>query len=83
MDWTTRAIRTIVNYNAWHIAARPCAGAASCAIPTIPTKGLQIIDAATGAGSSSALTRVEQSGLAVAQIQLRSARGFRPGAQHT
>ena len=37
MDWTTRAIRTIVEYNAWHIAPDR-AGAASSATPTIPTR---------------------------------------------
>ena len=81
MDWTTRAIRTIVDYNAWHIAPDR-AGRRILCDTNHPDEGLQIIDAATGARRQVCLTRVEQSGLAVAQIQLRPGRGFRPGPQH-
>jgi hypothetical protein len=48
MDWTTRAIRTIVDYNAWHIAPDR-AGRRILCDTNHPDEGLQIIDAATGA----------------------------------
>ena len=47
MDWTTRQISTIVEYNAWHIA--PDSGGERILCDTNhPDEGLQIIDAATG-----------------------------------
>jgi hypothetical protein len=48
MDWTTREIRTIVDYNAWHIAPDR-AGRRILCDTNHPDEGLQIIDAATGA----------------------------------
>jgi oligogalacturonide lyase len=48
MDWTTREIRTIVEYNAWHIAPDR-AGRRILCDTNHPDEGLQIIDAATGA----------------------------------
>ena len=48
MDWTTRAIRTIVNYNAWHIAPDR-AGRRILCDTNHPDEGLQVIDVATGA----------------------------------
>ena len=47
MDWTTREIRTITEYNAWHIAPDD-AGARVLCDTNHPDEGLQIIDAATG-----------------------------------
>jgi len=49
MDWTTREIRTITEYNAWHIAPDR-AGRRILCDTNHPDEGLQIIDAATGAG---------------------------------
>ena len=48
MDWTTREIRTITEYNAWHIAPDR-AGRRILCDTNHPDEGLQIIDAATGA----------------------------------
>jgi oligogalacturonide lyase len=48
MDWTTREIRTIVEYNAWHIAPDRVGERVLCDT-NHPDEGLQIIDVATGA----------------------------------
>ena len=48
MDWTTREMRTIAEYNAWHIAP-DLAGRRILCDTNHPDEGLQIIDAATGA----------------------------------
>ena len=48
MDWTTRAIRTITAYNAWHIAPDRRGERVLCDT-NHPDEGLQIIDVATGA----------------------------------
>jgi hypothetical protein len=48
MEWTTRAISTIVEYNAWHIAP-DCAGKRVLCDTNHPDEGLQIIDVSTGA----------------------------------
>ncbi len=48
MDWTTRAIRTITEYNAWHIAPDRRGERVLCDT-NHPDEGLQIIDVATGA----------------------------------
>jgi hypothetical protein len=48
MDWTTREIRTILEYNAWHIAPDRRGQRVLCDT-NYPDEGLQIIDAATGA----------------------------------
>jgi oligogalacturonide lyase len=48
MDWTTREIRTIVNYNAWHIAPDRRGESVLCDT-NYPDEGLQIIDVSTGA----------------------------------
>ncbi len=47
MDWTTRAIRTITEYNAWHIAPDRAGKRVLCDT-NHPDEGLQIIDVATG-----------------------------------
>jgi hypothetical protein len=47
MDWTTRAISTICEYNAWHIAPNR-AGTGVLCDSNHPDEGLQIIDVATG-----------------------------------
>ncbi len=48
MDWTTREIRTIANYNAWHIAPDRLGNRVLCDT-NHPDRGLRIIDVATGA----------------------------------
>jgi len=48
MDWTTREMRTIVEYNAWHIAPDRRGERILCDT-NHPDEGLQIIDVATGA----------------------------------
>lgn len=48
MDWTTRERRTIVEYNAWHIAPDRAGERVLCDT-NHPDEGLQIIDVATGA----------------------------------
>ena len=48
MDWTTRQIRTITEYNAWHIAPDHRGERILCDT-NHPDEGLQIIDVATGA----------------------------------
>jgi oligogalacturonide lyase len=48
MDWTTREIRTIVEYSAWHIAPDRCGQRVLCDT-NHPDEGLQIIDAVSGA----------------------------------
>lgn len=48
MDWTTRGISTITEYNAWHIAPDR-AGERILCDTSHPDEGLQIIDVATGA----------------------------------
>jgi hypothetical protein len=48
MDWTTREMRTIAEYNAWHIAPDRAGRRVLCDT-NHPDEGLQIIDAATGA----------------------------------
>jgi oligogalacturonide lyase len=48
MDWSTRYMRTITEYNAWHIAPDRRGERILCDT-NHPDEGLQIIDAATGA----------------------------------
>ena len=48
MDWTTREMRTIADYNAWHISPDR-AGRRILCDTNHPDQGLQIIDAGTGA----------------------------------
>lgn len=48
MDWTTRRIRTIAEHNAWHIAPNR-AGTEILCDTNHPDRGIQLIDAATGA----------------------------------
>jgi hypothetical protein len=48
MDWTTRQMRTVAEYNAWHIAPDRRGERVLCDT-NHPDEGLQIIDVATGA----------------------------------
>jgi len=48
MDWTTRAISTITEYNAWHIAPDRKGERILCDT-NHPDEGIQLIDVATGA----------------------------------
>jgi Tol biopolymer transport system component len=47
MDWTTREIRTIAEFNAWHIAPNR-AGTQVLCDTNHPDLGLQIVDVASG-----------------------------------
>jgi hypothetical protein len=73
MDWTTREIRMIAEYNAWHIAPDRAGGRVLCDT-NHPDEGLQVIDAATGArrllchsGSSNQGTQWAKSRYALAE----------------
>jgi hypothetical protein len=73
MDWTTREIRTIAEYNAWHIAPDR-AGRRILCDTNHPDEGLQIIDVDTGArrhlcdsGSSNQGTQWRKSRYALAE----------------
>ncbi len=55
MDWTTREIRTIARYNAWHIAPDRRGERVLCDT-NHPDEGLQIIDVATGSRRQLCLT---------------------------
>jgi oligogalacturonide lyase len=50
MDWTTREMRTICEYNAWHIAP-DARGQRILCDTNHPDEGLQLIDVASGARS--------------------------------
>lgn len=72
MDWSTRQMRTIVEYNAWHIAPDR-AGERILCDTNHPDEGLQIIEVATGrrarlcdSGSSNQGTQWRKSSYAVA-----------------
>jgi oligogalacturonide lyase len=73
MDWTTREMRTIVEYNAWHIAPDRAGKRVLCDT-NHPDEGLQIIDAGIGArralclsGSSNQGSQWRQSRYALAE----------------
>ncbi len=61
MDWTTREIRTIAQYNAWHIAPDRRGRRVLCDT-NHPDEGLQIIDAATGAREALCLSQSSNQG---------------------
>ncbi len=61
MDWTTRAMRTIVDYNAWHIAPDR-AGRRILCDTNHPDEGLQLIDAQSGARRALCLTGASNQG---------------------
>jgi oligogalacturonide lyase len=72
MDWTTREMRTIVEYNAWHIAPDRRGERVLCDT-NHPDEGLQIIDVSTGerrelcrSGSSNQGSQWRKSSYAVA-----------------
>lgn len=81
MDWTTREIRTITEYNAWHIAPDHRGERVLCDT-NHPDEGLQIIDVSTGARrqlclseSSNRGTQWRESRYAVAEDFARARRG--------
>ena len=82
LDWTTRAIRTIVDYNAWHIAPDRDGRRILCDT-NHPDEGLQIIDVATGArtalcasGSSNQGTQWRKSRYALAEDFAQARKGL-------
>ena len=71
----------IADYNAWHIAPDR-AGTRILCDTNHPDEGCRSSMRTQGAGAPLCAVRVEQPGLAVAQIALRACRGFRTGAQY-
>jgi dipeptidyl aminopeptidase/acylaminoacyl peptidase len=61
MDWTTRRISTIADYNAWHIAPDRRGERILCDT-NHPDEGLQIIDVATGARRALCLSESSNQG---------------------
>jgi oligogalacturonide lyase len=61
MDWSTRQIRTITEYNAWHISPDRRGVRVLCDT-NHPDEGLQIIEAATGARRQLCLTESSNQG---------------------
>jgi oligogalacturonide lyase len=61
MDWTTRQISTITEYNAWHIAPDKRGERILCDT-NHPDEGLQIIDVATGARRQLCLSQSSNQG---------------------
>jgi hypothetical protein len=61
MDWTTRHISTIAEYNAWHIAPDQRGERILCDT-NHPDEGLQIIDVATGARRQLCLSQSSNQG---------------------
>lgn len=61
MDWTTRKIRTIANFNAWHIAPNR-AGTQVLCDTNHPDRGLFLIDVATGLPTQIAVSESSNSG---------------------
>jgi hypothetical protein len=61
MDWTTREIWTIAEFNAWHVAPDR-AGARILCDTNHPDRGLHIVDAATGARRPVCLTEASSQG---------------------
>jgi oligogalacturonide lyase len=61
MDWTTRQIRTITDYKAWHIAPDKRGERVLCDT-NHPDKGLQLIDVSTGERQPICLTESSNQG---------------------
>lgn len=61
LDWTTREVRTVARYNAWHISPDR-AGRRILCDTNHPDEGLQIIDAATGARRQLCLSEASSQG---------------------
>jgi oligogalacturonide lyase len=61
MDWTTREIRTIVEYNCWHIAPDR-AGGRVLFDTNHPDEGIQIVDVATGRRTAVCESRASNGG---------------------
>jgi len=75
MDWTTREIRTIVEYNAWHIAPDRRGRRVLCDT-NHPDEGLQIIDTATGARRQLCLSESSNQGTQWRQSRYALAEDF-------
>ena len=61
MDWNTREIRTICEYNAWHITPNR-AGTAVLCDTNHPDEGLQLIDVTTGSRRQLCLSNASNQG---------------------
>ena len=75
MDWMTREIRTIAEYNAWHIAPDRRGRRVLCDT-NHPDEGLQIIDAATGARRQLCLSESSNQGTQWRQSRYATAEDF-------
>ena len=79
MDWTTREIREITQFNAWHIASNK-AGTQVLCDTNHPDRGIFLIDVATGDAAPGLHAGFEQWRIAVARIAICSGRGLRASA---
>ncbi|HYZ85043.1 MAG TPA: hypothetical protein VE621_11600 [Bryobacteraceae bacterium] len=61
LDWTSRDIRTIIDFNAWHIAPNR-AGTQVLCDTNHPDRGLHLIDVATGAARQIGLSAASSGG---------------------
>jgi len=75
MDWTTREMRTVTNYNAWHIAPDRAGKRVLCDT-NHPDEGLQIIDAVTGARRQLCLSEASNQGTQWKQSRYALAEDF-------
>ncbi len=75
MDWSTREIRTIIEYNAWHISPDHRGERVLCDT-NHPDEGLQIIDVATGARRQLCLTESSNQGTQWRQSRYAVAEDF-------
>ncbi len=75
MDWTTREMRTIIEYSAWHIAPDRRGRRVLCDT-NHPDDGLQMIDVATGARRQICLSESSNQGTQWRQSRYATAEDF-------
>jgi oligogalacturonide lyase len=82
MDWTTRQIRTIAQFNAWHITPNR-AGTAVLCDTNHPDLGLHLIDVATGAPRRICLSEASSQGTQWRKSSYALAEDFAAAASST
>ena len=82
IDWTTREIRTITEFNAWHITPNR-AGTEILCDTNHPDVGLHLIDAATGARRLLCLSEASSQGTQWRKSQYALAEDFAAAASST
>jgi hypothetical protein len=82
MDWTTREIRTIAEFNAWHITPNR-AGTEVLCDTNHPDLGLHLIDAATGARRRLCLSEASSQGTQWRKSRYALAEDFAAAASGT